>query len=367
MALVHNSAELSRYIEQSVDVSFDRPVLLDRFLESAVEVDVDAVCDGTYTLIAGIVEHIEHAGVHSGDSSFILPSQTLPPGIVAKIEESTRALAFKCEVRGLMNIQFAVQRGEVYVIEVNPRASRSVPFVSKVTGIPWAKVAARVMAGESLESIDKSGTCGPVLRHLDYQEAIARLKYVAVKESVFPFVKFRGVDATLGPEMRSTGEVMGINRSFSHAFYKGLLGTGVSLPTSGTAFLSLRQEDKDAAAPLARRLARMGFRIIATHGTAAVLEQVGIEALRINKVREGSPHVLDALRAGQVQLVINTPEGSGTFLDSRSIRSTAVELSLPLFTTIPAAEAAVAAIEERLRGIPVEVRSIQEYLAEHLQ
>lgn len=362
MALIHNEQELKKYISESVSVSFERPVLLDRFLDNAVEVDVDAVCDGDRVVLCGVVEHIERAGIHSGDSAFMLPTQTLSEKVLKDIEQATHSLAKACGVRGLMNVQYAVTRDEtVYVIEVNPRASRSVPFVSKVLGVPWAKVAARVMAGESLVELHEKDEYGNILIFEDYLNAISRIPYVAIKESVFPFSKFRGVDTVLGPEMKSTGEVMGIDMERWSGFLRALKGSGMELPSSGVAFLSLREEDKEGAVGIALKLKESGFDLIATSGTAAFLNERGIEVGQINKVREGSPHIVDALSEGKVNLVINTPEGSGPLLDSRSIRSTSTELSIPLFTTIAASEIAVDAIfHSRVKNL--DVCSIQEYL-----
>ncbi|MDD2942846.1 MAG: carbamoyl-phosphate synthase large subunit [bacterium] len=363
MAIIHSNEELSSYIRESVEVSFDRPVLLDRFLDNAMEVDVDAVFDGERVLVAGVIEHIERAGIHSGDSSFLLPSQNIPERVVREIAKATDSLARECQVRGLMNVQYAIVGDKIYILEVNPRASRSVPFVSKVTGIPWAKVAALVMSGKSLEEIAAEGRYGDILRHSDYVSAVDRISFVAAKESVFPFVKFRGFDAKLGPEMRSTGEVMGIDMSLAGAFSRAQIASGTKLPLEGNVFLSLRDADKVPCLAIISKLSEMGFELIATGGTADFITRNGIEVRSINKVREGSPHIVDLLREGGVQLVINTPEGTGPLLDSRSIRSTATELGLPLFTTVAAAEAGVSAIQ-RLRSIKKrEVRSLQEYLA----
>ena len=363
MAIIYSFEELDKYIRESVSVSNDRPVLLDRFLGNAVEVDVDCVSDGTEVLVCGVCEHIERAGVHSGDSSFMLPAPNLRGALLREIEDTSRRLALELGVRGLMNLQLALVDGkELYVLEVNPRASRSVPFVSKVTGIPWAKVAARVMAGESLEELSRLGTYGDLLQFRDYEKAISRYDYVAVKESVFPFTKFQGADAVLGPEMRSTGEVMGIDRTASGGFIRAQLGAGLSIPTSGTAFISVRDLDKEQAGPIAKGLHELGFQVIATSGTAQYLSQLGIPVAKVNKVREGSPHVVDLLKHREISLVINTPEGSGPLLDSKSIRRTALEQGVTLFTTLDAAEVAVEAIKRTLAGHKFEVCSIQEYL-----
>ena len=362
MAIIHSHEELDRYIRESVTVSFDRPVLLDRFLDDAIEVDVDAVCDGEQVVVAGIVEHIERAGIHSGDSSFMLPSQTLKDEVVREIERATHALALRCGVLGLMNVQYAIVEDQVFVIEVNPRASRSVPFISKVTGVPWAKVAARVMAGETLSDLDELGSYGELLRYADYLEAISRIPYVAVKESVFPFVKFRGVDTVLGPEMRSTGEVMGVDSTAAGGFSRAAIAAGVELPTSGTVFLSLKDSDKEPATGFAEKLIEMGFSLVATRGTASFLRGRGLEVREVNKVQDGSPHIVDELRADRIAMVINTPEGTGPLLDSRTIRSTSTELGLPLFTTVAAANAAVDGISQLRHAEKISVCSIQEYL-----
>lgn len=373
MQIIHSIEELRRYIRESVSVSFEKPVLLDRFLDNATEVDVDAVSDGETTLVAGIIEHIELAGVHSGDSSFIMPSKNLSSKVLSNIEKATRSLARECGVIGLMNTQYAVIGEEVYVLEVNPRASRSVPFVSKVVGVPWAKVAARVMAGESLKelsSIDKlslnetiSGeSYGNLLKFADYQKAVSCIDYVAVKESVFPFVKFRGADAILGPEMRSTGEVMGLDRTVGGAFARAQIAAGFSLPTYGDIIVSLKDADKGPSLSLLRRLSAMGFCITATSGTASWLNDNGITASIVNKVSEGSPHIVELIYSGKIKMVINTPEGSGPRLDSATIRTSSIEMKLPLYTTVAAASAAVDGIEQLLAGAGKEVCSLQEYL-----
>jgi len=364
MAIIHSMEELDRYITESVSVSFDRPVLLDRFLDDAVEVDVDCVSDGKTVIVAGVCEHIERAGVHSGDSSFMLPSPNLKEEILAEIEETTKKLALELKVSGLMNVQYAlVGWDKLYVLEVNPRASRSIPFVSKVTGIPWAKVAARVMSGETLEGINKDGKYGEILRFKDYESAISAYKFVAVKESVFPFNKFRGADTVLGPEMRSTGEVMGIDVSAAGGFVRAQEASGIPLPTAGLAFVSVRDFDKVETLPIAKSLSEMGFGIVATSGTAKYLSENGIKCSSINKVREGSPHVLDLLQENKVTIVVNTPEGTGPLLDSKSIRRMVLEKGLPLFTTLDAASAAVEAIKRLQSKEVFGVCSLQEYLA----
>jgi carbamoyl-phosphate synthase large subunit len=348
MRVIYSADDLAAYMAECVTVSHQRPVLLDRFLDNAIEVDVDTVSDGTEVVIAGVMEHIERAGIHSGDSSCCLPPQTLPAGVVAEIRAQAKILARALNVVGLMNIQFAVSReGEVYILEVNPRASRTVPFVSKATGIPWAKVAARVMAGKTLAEL---GIAEPPTTN-----------YVAVKACVFPFSKFQGVDTILGPEMKSTGEVMGIHRGFAGAFAKSQYASGTTLPTGGKVFLSVCEADKPEAIGLARKLRDLGFTLVATGGTAQFLSGYGIEVEPVRKVREGSPHIVDLIGRGEIALVINTPEGSGPFLDSRSIRLVANELKVPTFTTLAAAAAAVDAIAIVQSGSLLEVCSLQDY------
>jgi carbamoyl-phosphate synthase large subunit len=362
MAIIHSDEELERYVTESVEVSDDRPVLLDRFLDDAIEVDVDAISDGEDLIVCGIVEHIERAGIHSGDSSFTLPSQNLSEAVINEIEASTKALLDACSVRGLMNVQYAIRQGKVYVLEVNPRASRSVPFISKVTGVPWAKVAARVMAGHSIRKINSESKYGPILKFSSYHEVSRKIPFVAVKESVFPFIKFPGIDAVLGPEMRSTGEVMGIDKEVSGAFARSQIASSNPLPDSGKVFFSVKDQDKEASLSIVRSLHELGFSIIATKGSAAFLIENSISCEVINKVREGSPHVVDALINGSIAMVINTPEGSKPLLDSRTIRSTSIQMKVPLFTTLAAAEAATKAIENKLSEKSLEVKTIQEYI-----
>jgi carbamoyl-phosphate synthase large subunit len=296
-------------------------------------------------LVAGIMEHIEEAGIHSGDSACALPPYSLPAPIVGRIREQTHALARELGVVGLMNVQFAVNQGQVYVLEVNPRASRTVPFVSKATGVPWAQVAARVMVGRKLAEMGLREVTPP---------------HVAVKEAVFPFAKFPGVDTVLGPEMRSTGEVMGIAADFPTAFAKAEIGAGTRLPQGGTVFLSVRDQDKQPACEVARRLAELGFEILATDGTAAHLRAAGVAARRVNKVKQGRPHCVDALINGEIAMVINTTTDAQAIRDSFSIRRTALQRDVPYFTTVQAARAAAAAIAS-LRGSALDVRPLQEY------
>ncbi len=321
------------------------PLLFDRYLSDAIEVDVDALCDRRDVFVAAIMEHIEEAGIHSGDSACSLPPRSLSPDIVARLERETTALALALEVGGLMNVQYAIKDGEIYVLEVNPRASRTVPFVAKVIGEPIAKIAARVMAGESLASF------GLVKRELGH---------IGVKEAVFPFARFPGVDVLLGPEMRSTGEVIGLDRSFGVAFAKSQLGSGTAVPRGGTVFVSVRDGDKERILPAMRRLHELGFAIVATRGTTRFLTANGVPASTINKVLEGRPHVVDAIKNGDVQLVFNTTEGAGALSDSRSLRRAALLQKVPYYTTLAGAAAAAEGIEAYLAG-ELEVRPLQDY------
>jgi carbamoyl-phosphate synthase large subunit len=345
MEIVTDSDQLDRYIGSAVEVSGRNPVLIDSYLRAATEVDVDAVSDGEQVFIAGVMEHIEEAGIHSGDSACALPPHTLSAAVIEEIGRQTRLLADGLAVVGLMNAQFAVQNGDIYILEVNPRASRTVPFVAKATGVPIAKVAARVMAGAKLSSFPLERT---------------RSLHVAVKESVFPFARFPGVDVMLGPEMKSTGEVMGLDRDFASAFLKAQLGAGVNLPESGGVFISVKDADKAAMAPLARALVDMGFEIIATTGTARFLSDQGIGVAPVKKVHEGEPHIVDAMNAGTVQLVLNTTEGVKAIADSFSLRRTALTGGIPYYTTVPGAQAAVQAISA-LRSGQLEVAPLQSY------
>ena len=331
----------------------DNPLLIDSYLSNAIEVDVDALCDGKDVYISGIMEHIEEAGIHSGDSACALPPHTLSKDIVADIRRQTVALALALKVVGLMNVQFAVKDGVVFILEVNPRASRTVPFVAKATGVAVAKVAARIMAGAKLAEF---GLVGPAA------DALATPKHVAVKEAVFPFNRFPGVDIVLGPEMKSTGEVMGLDRDFPRAYAKAQLGAGLALPVSGTAFLSVRERDKAQAVNLARRLVELGFKVIATRGTQAALAAAGIPADAVNKVAEGRPHCVDQMISGNVQMVINTTEGSQSHKDSFTIRRTALTRNICHFTTLSGAEAAVSAIGG-LKDGALDVAPLQSYFS----
>lgn len=325
MEIVYNTDELKRYMNEAVSVSNESPVLLDRFLSAAIEVDVDAVCDGEHVVIGAIMQHIEQAGVHSGDSACSLPPYSLPADVQDKMRDQVKAMAMELGVVGLMNVQLAYQDGEIYVIEVNPRGSRTVPFVSKCIGTSLAKIAARCMAGQSLE--DQGFTDEVIPPHM------------SVKEAVFPFDKFQGVDPILGPEMKSTGEVMGVGDSFAEAFAKAQAGAGDVLPTGGRAFISVRDADKGRIVGVAQSLSKLGFEIVSTRGTAKVLEEAGIETVVVNKVLEGRPHIVDMLKNDEISYIVNTTEGTQTIADSASIRSTAKQHRVYYSTTMAAAEA----------------------------
>ncbi len=350
MQIVRDRPGLEAYVTEAVRLFGDAPILIDRFLADAVEVDVDALADGTDVHVAGVMEHIEEAGIHSGDSACSLPPYSLNDDVVAEIERQTVALARALSVCGLMNVQFAVKTDdeggyEVYIIEVNPRASRTVPFVAKATGVPIAKIAARLMAGERLTSFDVTGHSGG---------------HVAVKEAVFPFARFPGVDVLLGPEMKSTGEVMGLDMDFGRAFAKSQIASGTRLPSKGSVFISVRDGDKRAMVDLGRSLSGMGFDIIATSGTADSLESAGLNIRRIKKVREGRPHLVDAITDGEVDLIFNTTEGSQAISDSYSLRRAALTHKVPYYTTVAGSRAAVQAIEALRRG-SLEVAPLQSY------
>ncbi len=345
MEIVDSEAQLDDYIATAVQVSGDSPVLIDQYLRDAIECDVDALCDGEQVVVAGVMQHIEEAGIHSGDSACTLPPYSLPAEIIAEMERQAEALAMALGVRGLMNIQFAVKDGDVYLIEVNPRASRTVPFVAKAIGQPVAKIAARVMAGEKLS------TFPPFKRDLDY---------MAVKEAVFPFARFPGVDPVLSPEMKSTGEVMGIDSNFATAFAKSQLGAGTRLPDGGVVFVSVKDTDKPVVLPAVRKLVELGFTLIATGGTQRYLAEAGVPVELVNKVAEGRPHIVDKIIDGDVALIFNTTEGWQSLKDSQSIRGSALTGKVPYFTTAAASVAAVEAIAA-LRGAKLEVRSLQDY------
>jgi carbamoyl-phosphate synthase large subunit len=354
MEIVRDNAQLDRYVARlagdldrpsELIVSAKSPLLIDRYLSDATEVDVDCLADGKDTFIAGIMEHIEEAGIHSGDSACALPPHSLDDKTLAELERQTRELALALNVGGLMNVQYAIKDGDIYVLEVNPRASRTVPFVAKVIGLPVAKIAARVMAGEKLASFG--------LKHTP-------VKHRAVKEAVFPFARFPGVDTVLGPEMKSTGEVMGIDASFEIAFAKSQIGSGTSLPRAGTVFVSVRDADKARILPTIKLLSTLGFKIIATSGTQRFLAEHDVEAAKINKVLEGRPHIVDALKNGDVQLVFNTTEGATALSDSRSLRHAALLHKVPYYTTLSGAVAAAQGIKAYLGG-DLQVRALQSY------
>jgi carbamoyl-phosphate synthase large subunit len=349
MEIVQAQDELERYMREAVKVSNESPVLLDRFLNDAIEVDVDALSDGEAVLIGGIMEHIEQAGVHSGDSACSLPPYSIPSHVERELRKQTVALARGLAVVGLMNVQFAIQRSEVYVLEVNPRASRTVPFVSKATGLPLAKIAARCMAGRSLRD---QGVGGEILP-----------PYFSVKEAVFPFNKFPGVDTILGPEMRSTGEVMGVGNVFGEAFIKSQIAAGARLPRRGKVFVSVRNADKSAAMEIGRELHDLGFELVATRGTGAALAAQGLPVTIVNKVTEGRPHIVDMIKNGQIALIINTVEASrNAVADSRSIRTTAVQARLPFFTTVAGARAACVGMRHLQSLTPYDLQGLHRRL-----
>jgi carbamoyl-phosphate synthase large subunit len=353
MVIAYDLETVRNYVAQAALMGPARPVLIDQFLEDATEVDVDALCDGEDFVIGGIMEHIEEAGIHSGDSSCVLPPVSLKPQVLEKIRRYTAHLASSLHVVGLMNVQYAIQRDTVYVLEVNPRASRTVPYVSKATGVPLAKVAARLMAGKKLAEMNL-----PLVRSNGVAEIPIR-DYFAVKSPVFPFNKFRGVDTILGPEMRSTGEVMGIASSFGEAFAKAQLAAGINLPRAGTAFISVNERDKRFVAPLARELAALGFTLIATRGTAAALRASGVDVEPVYKVNEGRPNIVDLVKTGKVDLIINTPLGRESFFDEKAIRSAAIRYNIPCMTTLSAAHAAAQGIHA-LQHRRVVVASLQD-------
>jgi carbamoyl-phosphate synthase large subunit len=350
MEIVANAEDLQRYMKEAVSVSNDAPVLLDRFLNAAIEVDVDAICDGKDVLIGGIMEHIEEAGIHSGDSACSIPPYTLSKELQDQLRDQMCKMAKELNVIGLMNCQFAIQGKDIFVLEVNPRASRTVPFVSKATGVPLAKVAVRCMVGNTLAMQGYTHEVIP--------------QHYSVKESVFPFIKFPGVDAILGPEMKSTGEVMGVGRSFGEAFYKSTIGAGVELPEKGLAFISVRDVDKPACIDIGRDLVDKGFQLIATDGTARALNDAGIECQRVNKVTQGRPHIVDMIINGEIHLIVNTTEGKQTIRDSFTIRREAMQHQVSMTTTISGARATCMALEyldntevNKLQDLHKEVRN----------
>ncbi|HEY4907286.1 MAG TPA: carbamoyl-phosphate synthase large subunit [Candidatus Acidoferrum sp.] len=353
MVIAYDVNTVQEYVAQAALMGPARPVLIDQFLEEATEVDVDALADGTDVVIGGIMEHIEEAGVHSGDSSCVLPAVSLSPKILETIRDYTKRLALALKVVGLMNVQYAIQRDTVYVLEVNPRASRTVPYVSKATGVPLAKVASRLMAGKRLADMNL-----PVVKNKGVME-LATHDFYAVKSPVFPFNKFRGVDTILGPEMRSTGEVMGVSTSYGQAFAKAQLAAGQRLPLKGTVFLSVNDRDKRQVGPLGKDLKELGFRLLATRGTAAALEAAGIEAEPVFKVNEGRPNIVDLVKTRKIDLIINTPLGRESFYDEKSIRRAAIRHNIPCITTLSAAHAAALGIKALLDQRP-EVGALQD-------
>ncbi|MDV2117391.1 carbamoyl-phosphate synthase large subunit [Alcaligenes faecalis] len=347
MEIVHEQQDLERYMREAVKVSNDSPVLLDHFLNNATEVDVDCLADGERVFVGGVMQHIEQAGVHSGDSACSLPPYSLSDETVAEIKRQTALMAKALNVKGLMNVQFAIQGGDVYVLEVNPRASRTVPFVSKATGLQLAKIAARAMAGQTLAQQGITEEVTP--------------SYYSVKEAVFPFVKFPGVDTILGPEMKSTGEVMGVGTSFAEAFVKSQMAASVTLPEGGLAFISVRAQDKPQAVEVARGLISLGFKVVATRGTASAIEQAGLAVQVVNKVTEGRPHIVDMIKNGEVSLVINTvEERRNAIVDSRTIRTHALAANLAYYTTIAGAVAAVQGLQYLRHGDGLKVYAVQE-------
>jgi carbamoyl-phosphate synthase large subunit len=350
MEIVYDDEALDTYMTNAVNVTPERPVLVDKFLEEAIEVDVDAIADGRIVVIGGVMEHIEEAGIHSGDSTCVLPPHTLSRDLIDEIRRATKALATELQVIGLMNVQFAIKDDRVYVLEVNPRASRTVPFVSKAIGVPLAKLAAKIM-------------CGMTLEELGFTEEIVP-PYFSVKAPVFPFSKFPGVDITLGPEMRSTGEVMGIDQDLGHAFVKAYQAAGLKLPKSGRIFISVKNADKRAIVPEARTLAGLGYELFATEGTYRTLKSIGIQVQRVDKVHEGRPHIVDMIKNREIDLILNTPYGKQQRVDDSAIRAAAVSAGVPCITTRAGISAVVSALTAMHRS-DYQVRSIQEHLATH--
>ncbi|MDD3183637.1 MAG: ATP-grasp domain-containing protein, partial [Alphaproteobacteria bacterium] len=347
MEITHDIDALRRYMQKAIYISNGNPILIDHYLQDAIEIDVDVVADPEDVFVAGIMEHIEEAGIHSGDSSCAIPPHSLSAPIVEELTRQSELLAREIGVVGLMNVQYAVKDGEIYILEVNPRASRTVPFVGKAIGLPVAKIAARVMAGERLKNLNIEKSSVP---------------HMSVKTPVFPFARFPGVDVVLGPEMKSTGEVMGIDQTFARAYAKAQIGAGIRLPLKGTCFISVKDSDKGAAIILAWQLINIGFELVATTGTAAALQSAGVPVRRVNKVYEGQPNVVDAIIDGDVHMMINTTASGAQMLsDSMSIRRTALMRGIPNYTTIPGARAAIEAIAALQTG-SLEVSPIQAYV-----
>lgn len=347
MEIVYDEKGLSDYMEKAQEASPEHPILIDKFLEDAIEVDVDAIADGIRCVIGGVMEHIEEAGIHSGDSAMVLPPHTLSKDIIEVIKKNTYAMAKELNVKGLMNIQYAVKNNIVYVLEVNPRASRTIPFVSKVIGVPLAKLATKIMLGKTLEEMGFTKE--------------KRIDYVAVKESVFPFIRFPGVDAILGPEMKSTGEVMGIDSTFGVAYAKSQIAAGQKLPKKGNVFISVKNQDKRNIVFIAKKLADLGFKIMATSGTADALRSNDIDVQILPKLDEGRPNIIDLMKDGKIDLIINTPAGKATKEDEVKIRSHAISYNVPLITTISGAQASVNGIENLIKKPKISVTSLQDY------
>lgn len=346
MEIVYDGNGIKEFMQKAIEISPEKPVLIDKFLEDAVEVDVDAVCDGTLCVIGGVMEHIEEAGIHSGDSAMVLPPYSLSPEIIEEIRAAAKKLALSLQVRGLINIQFAVKNNDIYVLEVNPRASRTIPFVSKAIGIQLAKLATKIMIGKTLPQLGFTSEKIP--------------GYFCVKESVFPFNRFTGTDAVLGPEMRSTGEVMGIDPSFEMAYAKSQLAAGQKLPFSGKIFISVKEKDKQFIHPIARGFREIGFELMASSGTGLFLKEKGLDVTVISKIYEGRPNVIDYIKNNEIALIINTPSGQKPKKDIVTIRAIAVQRGVPLITTIPGAKATLLAINYLKRN-KLEVRSLQDY------
>jgi carbamoyl-phosphate synthase large subunit len=347
MEIVYDDEDLSNFMGKAVEASPEHPILIDKFLEDAIEVDVDGIADGKRCVIGGIMEHIEEAGIHSGDSAMVLPPHTLGEDIIKVIKKNTYSLASELNVKGLLNIQYAVKNNVVYVLEVNPRASRTIPFVSKAIGIPLAKLATKIMLGETLQELG-------FIREKE-------IEHVAVKESVFPFVRFPGVDAILGPEMKSTGEVMGIDTTFGVAYAKSQIAAGQKLPKRGNVFISVKAQDKRNVVFIAKKLYDLGFKIMATSGTAEVLMKNGIEVRILPKLHEGRPNIIDLIKDNKIDLIINTPSGKTTKEDETKIRAHAILYSVPLITTIAGAQASVNGIENLIKKQKLSVKSLQAY------
>jgi carbamoyl-phosphate synthase large subunit len=349
MEIVYDERDLERYLKEAVKVSNEHPVLIDDFLDNATEIDVDAICDGREVLIGAIMEHIEEAGIHSGDSACVIPPQSLKPEILAIVRDYVRKIALALRVVGVINIQMATKNGVVYVLEANPRSSRTIPFVSKAVGLPLAKIAARVMVGHTLKELGYAGD--PVTKH------------VSVKEVLLPFDKLPGADPVLGPEMKSTGEVMGIDYDFGRAFFKAEWGADNTLPLSGTVFMSIRDDDKPLIVGVAKKMQAAGLHLIGTNGTAAYLSKNGVKIDVIKKVSEGAPNIVDLIHQKKVDLIINTPRSKQTVKDGFQIRRAAVDFCIPYITTIQAALAAADAIEAMKKG-KITIKSMGEYHAD---